>query len=175
MEFLGNHIPTKLTTTQRDDISSPIEGMIIYNTDEKMYQFYNGTIWGNVDTTGGAGVSTIVSTIDSISMTSINNHLLYEVTSGKQFIAQRVIVRLTSISGGGAVPKISIGTNAATYDNIYSNTSLSGLTTLLDGYSISIEGTFRIAQSDVGVYIIVNNASTYTSYVCSIDLIGFEI
>jgi hypothetical protein len=37
-----------LTTTQRDAITSPPEGMLIYNTTTKVLNFYNGTSWGAV-------------------------------------------------------------------------------------------------------------------------------
>jgi hypothetical protein len=38
----------KMTTTQRDAISSPTAGMVIYNTSTNVLNFYNGTTWGAV-------------------------------------------------------------------------------------------------------------------------------
>lgn len=38
-------IPTKLTTTQRDALSSPIAGLMIYNTTTNKMNFYNGSTW----------------------------------------------------------------------------------------------------------------------------------
>ncbi len=35
----------KLSVKQRDLIASPTEGMVIYNTDDKRPQYYNGTSW----------------------------------------------------------------------------------------------------------------------------------
>jgi len=35
----------KMTTTERDNIPSPVEGLLIYNTDSHTYQFYNGSVW----------------------------------------------------------------------------------------------------------------------------------
>lgn len=35
----------RLSETQRNAIASPAEGLILYNTTEKVYQFYNGTQW----------------------------------------------------------------------------------------------------------------------------------
>ncbi|MDD3860406.1 MAG: hypothetical protein PHW83_09430 [Bacteroidales bacterium] len=49
-------LPPRLSTVERDAISSPAEGLIIYNTTEKCINYYNGTIWlslcGNISETG---------------------------------------------------------------------------------------------------------------------------
>ena len=39
-------LPPRMTTVQRNAISSPAEGLVIYNTDEKTLNIYNGTLWG---------------------------------------------------------------------------------------------------------------------------------
>ncbi len=41
-------MPPQMTTTQRDAISSPIEGMYIHNTTTNVLDFHNGTSWGAV-------------------------------------------------------------------------------------------------------------------------------
>src|SRR6185295_3669881 len=46
-------LPPRMTTTQRDAISSPTEGSVIYNTTTKELNRYNGTAWAAVG--GGAG------------------------------------------------------------------------------------------------------------------------
>lgn len=38
-------LPPRLTATQRDAISSPAEGLIVYNTTEHKPQFWNGSAW----------------------------------------------------------------------------------------------------------------------------------
>jgi hypothetical protein len=40
-------LPPRLTTTERDLISSPSAGLIIYNTTTNKHQGYNGTIWND--------------------------------------------------------------------------------------------------------------------------------
>ena len=40
--------PPSMTTTQRDAISSPAEGSVIYNTSTNVLNFYNGSAWGAV-------------------------------------------------------------------------------------------------------------------------------
>lgn len=39
---------TRLSNTERDAITTPIGGMIIYNTDEALLQFFDGSIWHNL-------------------------------------------------------------------------------------------------------------------------------
>jgi len=41
-------LPPVLTTTQRNNISSPAEGLMIYNSTTKKLNFYNGTSWDAV-------------------------------------------------------------------------------------------------------------------------------
>lgn len=46
-------LPPRMTTTQRDAISGPAEGLIVYNTTMQQIQYYNGSSWtaiGAVDT-----------------------------------------------------------------------------------------------------------------------------
>lgn len=38
----------RMTTTQRDAITRPFAGMIIYNTTTGVVNFHNGTIWGAI-------------------------------------------------------------------------------------------------------------------------------
>lgn len=38
----------RMTTTQRDAISSPTEGLVVYNTSTHVLNFHNGTAWGAV-------------------------------------------------------------------------------------------------------------------------------
>jgi hypothetical protein len=44
-------LPPRMTTAQRDAISVPVEGLIIYNTDDGSIQFWDGTWW--YDLSGG--------------------------------------------------------------------------------------------------------------------------
>jgi hypothetical protein len=41
-------IPLRMTTTERDTISSPIQGLIVFNTTTAKLNFYNGTDWKEV-------------------------------------------------------------------------------------------------------------------------------
>lgn len=39
-------LPPRLTTVQRDAISDPAEGLVIYNYDHKALEMFNGSVWG---------------------------------------------------------------------------------------------------------------------------------
>jgi len=41
-------LPPRMNTTQRNSISSPVEGLVIYNTDEKTLNIYNGNSWDSI-------------------------------------------------------------------------------------------------------------------------------
>ena len=41
-------LPPRMTTTQRDAISSPAAGLVIYNTTTNVLNFHNGSAWGAV-------------------------------------------------------------------------------------------------------------------------------
>ena len=43
-------LPPRLTATQRDAISSPAEGLLVYNTGDDRFNFYNGSAWSEVGT-----------------------------------------------------------------------------------------------------------------------------
>ena len=50
---LSHRFPTPLyTTVQRDALSSPRTGFIIYNTTDDELQYYDGTIWQTIDSSG---------------------------------------------------------------------------------------------------------------------------
>jgi len=41
-------LPPRLTSTQRDNISNPAEGLMVFNTEEGAYQFWAGSSWVNL-------------------------------------------------------------------------------------------------------------------------------
>jgi len=42
-------LPPRMTTTERDTIDNPVEGMVIYNYDTKELEAYDGILWRNLD------------------------------------------------------------------------------------------------------------------------------
>ena len=41
-------LPPRMTTAQRNTIASPAAGLVIYNTDEKALDLYNGIVWNSM-------------------------------------------------------------------------------------------------------------------------------
>lgn len=125
--------------------------------------------------TGLAGIGSILSTTVSIDATTVGNTTLFTVPTGKLAVVRFAIIRLTAISGGGAVPKLSFGTNATAYDNIITSQSLSGLTTVNKAFTFVVSGVSEVAQAGNNIVCRVNNAASYTSYTIDIDLIGYKV
>ncbi len=40
-------LPPRMTTAEREAISNPVEGLVIYNTDSKTLQVFDGTLWSS--------------------------------------------------------------------------------------------------------------------------------
>lgn len=38
-------LPPRMTTLERDAITNPVEGLVVYNTDSKIIELYNGAGW----------------------------------------------------------------------------------------------------------------------------------
>jgi len=52
MAYLGKLIPPKLTTIERDAITSPSEGEVVYNTTTLSLNLFDGSSWVNIDVYG---------------------------------------------------------------------------------------------------------------------------
>ena len=56
----------RMTSTQRDAITSPATGLVIYNTTTNQFNFYNGTTWSAL--ASGSGVNSVSGTTNRISI-----------------------------------------------------------------------------------------------------------
>ncbi len=121
------------------------------------------------------GSGTILATITGIDATAVGDTNLYTVPAGKETVVRFVIIRLQAISGGGAVPKVAIGTNATSYDNIVAQQSLTGLTAIDNAFTFAVQGVFKVAQAAEIIKLRVNPASARTTYTIDVDLIGYTI
>lgn len=68
-------LPTRLTTAQRDDLSNPTNGMLIYNTDAGVFEFYSGGVW--TDFSAGSG------DVDGPAGSTADNIAIFSDTTGK--------------------------------------------------------------------------------------------
>lgn len=114
------------------------------------------------------------------SITGINGKVvgltnLYTVPAGKKVMVSEIFIEPTAITGAGDGPKISIGTNATTHDNIIAVTDMKTLKLVGDLFSIDTEGLFK--RADAAQIIKINNSAIAgtTTYVYTAHLIGYEI
>lgn len=84
-------LPPHLTTTQRDAISSPTNGLMIFNTTDNEYQWYNasGPSWDSIGSGGGGGgtpstVNTTTATPTTLATTPIatNTTVVFSILVG---------------------------------------------------------------------------------------------
>lgn len=69
-------LPPRMTTTQRDAITTPAEGLVIYNTTTKLLNFYNGTLWTEVVTSFNTPVGDVtISAGANITLTPSGNDI----------------------------------------------------------------------------------------------------
>ena len=115
-----------------------------------------------------------LSEITGIDATSAGVTNLFTVPAGKICVVVLVIIRLTTISGGGAFPKIGIGI-AAGEDDIFSSTSLIGLNLTNEIYVFNASGIIKKGNAANIIKVGIDNAAGYATYVIDIDLIGYLI
>ena len=77
-------LPPRLTTAQRNTIASPAEGLVIYNTDEKSLNLYNGVAWTSLTPVPDfiCGLTISINHIVSRGVAPVNKTVAYETTTG---------------------------------------------------------------------------------------------
>lgn len=106
---------SRLTTAQRDGISDPSDGLLIYNINTYQFEYFNGTNWRSIDTT---------STYSALSNGGLS------LNSNNEFSVNFDELTLTTSSG-----KLAIN-----YDSdIFKTNALEGLSLKYDGDFFSID------------------------------------
>lgn len=126
-------LPPRVTTAQRNAISSPSEGLVVYNTDTDNLNFYSGSVWKEavidptsnglvVRTASGASSSRTITAGSGISVSNGNG------VSGNPTVSNSGILSVTGSTGisvsAGQTPTIT-------------NTGILGITS---GTGISVSG-----------------------------------
>jgi hypothetical protein len=77
-------LPPRMTTAQRNTIASPAAGLVIYNTDEKALNLYDGTGWNSVTPDPAFVCGLTISINHSISggVAPVNKTVAYETVNG---------------------------------------------------------------------------------------------
>ncbi|MCP4790448.1 MAG: hypothetical protein GY881_09470, partial [Gammaproteobacteria bacterium] len=93
-------LPPRMTQAQRDGISSPAAGLLVYQTDETPgYYYYTGTDWNGI-TGAGAGPISTSSLIDS------DGNTYPTITIGNQ-VWMLENLRVTHYRNGDAIPNVT--------------------------------------------------------------------
>jgi len=77
-------LPPRMTTSQRNVIASPAEGLIIYNTDEKALNVYNGMAWKSMIPSPefACGLTITIDHMISGGVAPVNKTVAYGTVSG---------------------------------------------------------------------------------------------
>ena len=139
-------LPPRMTTTQRDAITSPATGLLIYNTTTNLLNYYTGSSWTVVS--NGTGVS-------SVSVTTANG------VSGS--VANPTTTPAISLTLGAITPTSVAATGTVTGSNLSGTNTGDQTITLTGDITGSGTGSFAttIATDAVTTSNILNSNVTY--------------
>lgn len=148
-----NDTPPQYTTTQRNELESVAEGMIIYNTTANRYEFYNGAAWQTL----AANVTVMDLTLNPNYPASLVGDVIIAGTTGKiggvsgiPLLSGDVIICKQNNAGGDyatassyftIVQAQSIITGTGSENVITRNAVNDGTSVMAVGYSAQAEGT----------------------------------
>ena len=174
-------LPPRLTTTQRNAISSPATGLTIYNTTLNCIEYFNGTGWKNhcdgsltAPTGGGAssGGTAVVSTWTSTVGCAVGagpNNSPAGVTRGG---VNETMVQGVAAPASASITLVANVTTAGTY-TIFTNT--------INGVTFSASGTFgatgnqTVTLTPTGTPTLAGNYIWATNLTPSINVYGSVI
>ena len=127
-----------------------------------------------VDDTNAIQDADVQIRVGSISGIATGQTTLFTVPTGFTFICERVLAKLTTISGAGGNPTLRIGTAAGGYIELLGSTSLAALLTA--GYVMNL-GPLSLAEQKIfvagdAIRLDITTASTRAAYVMGIELRG---
>ena len=160
-------LPPRMTNTQRDAISSPTAGLMLYSSTDSKIQFYNGSAWTDA---GGGGDNiytadgTIASTTRTITTTGTSN-IIFNLSSNSRFYINSLYVLptggITSPSGGYFQINSYSTRLQANYLLLYSSTYITGTTA---GF-VTVSGTTGTSHSiNARLGVIGKSATSTTDY-----------
>lgn len=131
-------LPPRMTTANRNAINNPVQGLVIYNTEQNCLNFYDGVGWVNICGTYGHG-GDVVETI----MINGNYYRIHQFTStgisNFEVIRPGEVDYLIVAGGGGGASRHGGGGGAG------------GLLTSFGGTALSLQkGTYNIVVGNGG-------------------------
>lgn len=134
----------RMTTTERDNITSPATGLMIYNTTTGKFNYYNGSSWV-VFFAGTAGVNSITGTSNRITIGGTSADPTVDISSS--YAGQNTITTLGTIGTGtwnGSTIGLAYGGTGATTQQDAIN-ALTGTQT--SGFYLRSNGTNAILSA----------------------------
>lgn len=185
--LLAASLMTGKTVTVKDESGNagafPVTGVgtvngvvnpTLINSPYGSYTLYsNGTAWLSVGTVQDIVKSGVLSSTNSINAKTIANTVLYTVPAGKTAIITQAIIRCTAATAITVGPTVNIFNSVAS--DVYSSTALTALTTAGLDFGFTTTGMSKTAAAASTISLGLTVASTGTSQVLSVELIGYLI
>lgn len=94
----------QLTTAQRDAIATPANGLLIYNTDNSQFEYYNGSAWANMSSGLGStqSVSVAIGSAQILAGNTTPVQLIAAPGAGLAIIPISAVVKYTYITAAYA-------------------------------------------------------------------------
>lgn len=144
----------RLTTTQRNAISNPATGLMIYNLDNQRFEYYNGSQWIGV-------VSSIANVPFNLISSGTNTTATMTVGSGASIVVSGGVVEANRFKGGGSTTD-AVDLNTSEVSGVLpvsnggtGNSSIPGQGQLLIGNGIG----FSLNQLTAGSGITITNGA----------------
>lgn len=116
---------------------------------------------------------TVLASVASIDLTSTGTTTLFTVPAGRSVKSLFVSIRPTTATAAGADAIVSVGTNASTYDDIFSATTLTGLNATTEEFTLAVSGVSHISAATEVITFQVDTADTGTALTATVELIGY--
>ena len=116
----------------------------------------------------------IVVSLAGVDLTAAASSKIFTTDAGLRFIPTQVVAEITTADTIAVAPTISVGTNAATYNDILTASALTGLTAVnkMLGFGLTAAAGTSVAAS-VDIYVKVTTGATAVACVGRIDVIGY--
>jgi uncharacterized protein (TIGR02145 family) len=174
-------LPPRMTTADRNAISSPATGLTIYNTTTNCMEYFNGTGWlnsctGSISPTGGGNASSggtaVVSTWTSTVGCSVGAGTNNSPAGVKRGGVNETMVQGVAAAASATITLVANVTTAGTY-TIFTNT--------INGVTFSAAGTFggtgnnTVTLTPTGTPTLAGNYTWATNLTPSINVYGSVI
>ena len=118
---------SRLTTTQRNALSGPVQGQVIFNTTTGVLEYYDGSAW--------AKVSSVLAVLSSVSGNIIDGLGSTLTLSGTGFLSSNLVVNFTQATDGINVnvtvtPSSDTAATVSVPSSVYSNVTAGRVVTI---------------------------------------------